>query len=43
MNVAFGEPAIAVDTHIFRVCNRIGLCAGEEPHGSGRKTAQSGA
>ena len=25
LNTAFGEPTIAVDTHIFRVANRIGL------------------
>jgi endonuclease III len=28
LNVAFGEPTIAVDTHIFRVANRIGLAPG---------------
>ncbi len=28
LNVAFGEPTIAVDTHIFRVANRTGLAAG---------------
>jgi endonuclease-3 len=28
MNTAFGEPTIAVDTHIFRVSNRTGLAAG---------------
>ena len=27
LNVAFGEPTIAVDTHIFRVSNRTGLAA----------------
>ena len=26
---AFGIPAFAVDTHVFRVCNRIGLCRAE--------------
>jgi endonuclease-3 len=31
MNVAFGEPTIAVDTHIFRVGNRTGLAAGKTP------------
>ena len=31
MNVAFGEPAIAVDTHIFRVCNRTGFAPGRTP------------
>ena len=28
---AFGEPAIAVDTHVFRVSNRIGLAPGRTP------------
>jgi endonuclease III len=31
MNVAFGEPTIAVDTHIFRVCNRTNLAPGRNP------------
>jgi endonuclease-3 len=31
LNVAFGEPTIAVDTHIFRVANRIGLAPGKSP------------
>ena len=31
MNVAFGEPTIAVDTHIFRVANRTGLAPGRNP------------
>ncbi len=31
MNVAFGEPTIAVDTHIFRVGNRSGLAPGKNP------------
>ncbi|MEL7542611.1 MAG: endonuclease III [Pseudomonadota bacterium] len=31
MNVAFGEPHIAVDTHIFRVSNRTGLAPGKDP------------
>ena len=30
-NVAFGQPTIAVDTHIFRVGNRTGLAPGETP------------
>jgi endonuclease-3 len=30
LNVAFGEPTIAVDTHIFRVANRTGLAAGAD-------------
>ena len=29
LNVAFGEPTIAVDTHIFRVGNRTGLAPGK--------------
>ncbi len=31
LNVAFGEPTMAVDTHIFRVSNRTGLAAGRNP------------
>ncbi|MCB1885545.1 MAG: endonuclease III [Geminicoccaceae bacterium] len=31
LNVAFGEPTIAVDTHIFRVSNRTGLAPGRTP------------
>jgi len=31
MNEAFGEPTIAVDTHIFRVSNRTGLAPGKNP------------
>jgi len=29
LNTAFGEPTIAVDTHIFRVANRLGLAPGK--------------
>jgi endonuclease III len=32
MNVAFGAPTIAVDTHIFRVSNRIPLAVGKTPY-----------
>ena len=32
MNVAFAEPTIAVDTHIFRLANRTGLAPGKTPH-----------
>jgi endonuclease-3 len=32
MNIAFAEPTIAVDTHIFRVSNRTGLAPGKTPH-----------
>jgi len=31
LNVAFGEAAMAVDTHIFRVSNRTGLAPGKDP------------
>ena len=30
LNTAFGQPAIAVDTHIFRISNRIGLAPGKD-------------
>jgi endonuclease-3 len=33
LNIAFGEPTIAVDTHIFRVGNRTGLAPGKTPLG----------
>ncbi|HUD85339.1 MAG TPA: endonuclease III [Xanthobacteraceae bacterium] len=32
LNIAFGEPTIAVDTHIFRVGNRTGLAVGKTPY-----------
>ena len=42
LNVAFGEPTIAVDTHIFRVANRTGLAPGKSPreveHGLDKRT-----
>ncbi|MGD8644539.1 MAG: endonuclease III [Chromatiales bacterium] len=31
LNTAFGQPTIAVDTHIFRVANRTGLAKGKTP------------
>jgi endonuclease-3 len=31
LNVAFGEPTLAVDTHVFRVANRTGLAHGKSP------------
>jgi endonuclease-3 len=31
LNTAFGEPVIAVDTHIFRVANRTGIASGKTP------------
>jgi endonuclease-3 len=32
LNVAFGEPTFAVDTHVFRVSNRTGLAPGKTPY-----------
>jgi len=32
LNVAFGEPTCAVDTHVFRVSNRTGLAPGKTPY-----------
>ncbi len=37
MNIAFDEPTIAVDTHIFRVSNRTGLAPGKTPEEVERK------
>jgi len=37
LNVAFGEPTIAVDTHCFRVANRTGLAPGKDPEEVERK------
>ena len=31
LNIAFGEPTLAVDTHIFRVSNRLGIAPGKTP------------
>jgi endonuclease-3 len=31
LNMAFGEPTMAVDTHVFRVSNRTGLAPGKNP------------
>lgn len=31
LNCVWGEPTIAVDTHVFRVSNRLGLCATSNP------------
>ena len=31
MNVAFGQPTMAVDTHVFRIANRVGLSSGKTP------------
>jgi endonuclease-3 len=37
LNVAFGQPTIAVDTHVFRVANRTGLAPGKNPEEVERK------
>lgn len=31
LNIAFGEPTMAVDTHVFRVSNRLGIAPGKTP------------
>ncbi len=41
LNTAFGEPTIAVDTHIFRVANRTGLARGKTPLEVERKLLKS--
>lgn len=41
LNTAFGEPTIAVDTHIFRVANRTGLAIGKTPLVIERKLLKS--
>ena len=38
LNVAFGEPTIAVDTHIFRVANRLRPRAGQDAAGGRGRT-----
>ena len=40
LNVAFGHPTIAVDTHIFRVANRTGLAVAKTPSDVSRKLAK---
>jgi endonuclease-3 len=40
LNVAFGEPTIAVDTHIFRVANRTGMAPGRTPLAVERRLLQ---
>jgi endonuclease-3 len=37
LNIAFGSPTIAVDTHVFRVANRTGLAPGKTPLAVERK------
>ena len=41
LNVAFGQPTMAVDTHIFRVANRTGLALGKTPLEVERKLLKS--
>jgi len=41
LNTAFGEPTMAVDTHIFRVANRTGLAIGKTPLAVERKLLKS--
>ena len=31
LNTVFGEPTLAVDTHVFRVANRLGVAPGKTP------------
>ena len=40
-NIAFGEPTIAVDTHIFRVGNRTGIAPGKTPLAVEKKLLQA--
>ncbi|MGE3148374.1 MAG: endonuclease III [Pseudorhodoplanes sp.] len=40
LNIAFGEPTIAVDTHVFRVGNRTGLATGKTPFEVEEKLAE---
>lgn len=40
LNCAFGEPTIAVDTHVFRVSNRLGLVKTKSPSTTGSKLLQ---
>ena len=41
LNIAFGEPTIAVDTHVFRISNRTGLAPGRTPREVEDKLAQA--
>ena len=40
LNIAFGHPTIAVDTHLFRLGNRTGLAPGKTPLEVGGEAAQ---
>jgi endonuclease-3 len=41
LNTAFGQPTIAVDTHIFRVANRTGIAPGKDVEGVEQKLLKS--
>ncbi len=41
LNVAFGQPTMAVDTHIFRVSNRSGIAPGKTPFAVEQKLLKS--
>ncbi|WP_353507441.1 endonuclease III [Gimibacter soli] len=41
LNIAFGEPTCAVDTHIFRVANRTGMAPGKTPLAVEKKLMQA--
>ena len=41
LNVAFGQPTIAVDTHVFRVANRTGIAPGKDPDEVERKLVKT--
>ncbi len=41
LNIVFGEPTIAVDTHIFRISNRTGLATGKTPFAVEQKLEQT--
>jgi endonuclease-3 len=41
LNIAFGEPVIAVDTHVFRVSNRTSLAPGKTPEAVEEKLMKS--
>jgi endonuclease-3 len=40
LNMAFGQETFAVDTHIFRICNRTGLAPGKTPEAVEKKLEQ---
>ncbi|MBF0341777.1 MAG: endonuclease III [Magnetococcales bacterium] len=40
LNIAFGQPTLAVDTHVFRVAHRLGLAVGKTPEAVERQLLQ---